>query len=681
MVCLAGCPFLSESGVPGYILKSLTNMVEFESLDYVKVITLVLHDVQNLHSGVFTHDALQKTLKKVSRRVSHEGMGFLTKTLPRLGKAFDKALAGAAPLNAVDLGFLPMEDSKLPLFLGELFSRVLTSSGELLQTADATCVTSLRQVLYLFYKLELPYEPELEQNVIEKFKQTEQDIRPISAWLDSVYLHLNEVQETHIQHYPDGRIRGYDDIKPSWLSNTIRGARRYLFEVFKGFDCMDIYPRHGPGAVSTRERLWDKYQWTNVPARITNEYPFDAYFKASPGHVCDTYRDFNEVTDMEDLARVVLVPKDSRGPRLISCEPLSFQWIQQGLSRAIVRHVERHRLTKDSVRFTDQQPNRFAALYGSKTGRYSTLDLAEASDRVSLGLVRALFPEPLLSKVLATRSLGTTLPDKTEIMLTKFAPMGSALCFPILALTVWSLLRSGLETFGATSDVISGVYVYGDDVVVPVEYTEHAIRILESFGLKVNRDKSCSSGLFRESCGMDAFNGVCVTPVRFRTPWTSHRSPESYESYISYANALFDRKYYRVYNYIVDRLLNLYGPIPEDHHGLAMNGKEQEPAKASVPTLRSVPDPATRLRSRYNKHLQKVEYRVWTSSPKKSNHELDGWSMLLRWFSEACSSYALVTSTKTSPRGDSVGSLPRETQFSVREYTWHNRNKLRRCWR
>lgn len=645
-------------------------METIKSLDYLKIITALLCDVQHAHSDVFTTRALKMTLRKVENRTREEGLGFLTKTLPRLAKALDKALAEIEPLDSAKCGFASMPNSKLPRFLGELFKQVLSQDGRVLPNADAYCVRSIREVCGLFYKLETPSDPQLDQNVITKFKRTEEDIRPYHL----AFMQIASKQDENGNVPQPGWM-------PSWMYNVVRGARKSLKNLFRRFDVDAIYPKHGPGAVSTKERLWEKYSWTQIPQRITDEYPLDAYFYASIGHVCDTYQEMNSLDQVnEPYAKVVLVPKDSRGRRLISCEPLAFQWIQQGLGNAIVRHVERHRITRDNVRFTDQQPNRFAALSGSVAGKYATLDLNEASDRVSVGLVNLLFPQPVLNKLMACRSLGTVLPDGSKLTLTKFAPMGSCLCFPVLALTVWSLLDACLETLGATHSERECVYVYGDDVIVPARWAENAMITLESFGLKINRDKSCTKGLFRESCGLDAFKGVDVTPVRIRTVWSSHRSPESYSSYIAYANAMWVRKHYTVYDCIVEKLISLYKEIPSkdigDYSSTAERPWEQF---NSVPSLYYVPEHGRVRRKRINPGLQRPEYRVLTLCPKVRKATLSGWKMLLRYFSEANANYELSRLCRPSPDGEPAPSYYKA--FSVREYTCAKRIKLRYAWR
>jgi hypothetical protein len=632
-------------------------MVPSKSLDESKIIAALLNDVYSTFGTAFSSSSRKNTTKKVFDRLASEGIGFLTKTLPRLGKAFDKALSGSTPLNSISLRFTPQPNSQLPMLFGELFNRVLQKDGTLLPEPCVKSVRVLRELLFVFYKYELPYTDEQEQQVVSKFERTEDDLK------------LVDLQLVALRHAIDDKMpterRKWSESKKTWIStpsqmDIVREARILLSNLFASFDCREINPRHGPGVVATKQQLWDKYLWTNVSSRITNKYPLDAYFYASLGHVCDSYDSFNRVTEESLPARVILVPKDSRGPRLISCEPVDFQWIQQGLGRAIVELVERTELTKHSVFFTDQVPNRIGALLGSSTGRYATLDLNEASDRVSLELVRLLFPPHICEYLEACRTSSTVLPDGREIDLRKFAPMGSCLCFPIMALTIWAILAA------AAPDVYTEdrIHVYGDDVIVLNAYASDAMEHLESFGLKINRDKSCISGLFRESCGMDAFKGIDVTPVRLRTVWSSAPSPDSYTSWISYANSFLAKGYYCVYDCIVERLHHLYGGIPTKDMNL------------SCPSLAIETEHQRPIRSRSNIALQKRQYKVWDVKTVAVKKSIDGWSMLLRYLANrpALPSY-------TSPTDVSPPSFEGIEPFSVSSYTRRRTSMLVRRWR
>lgn len=633
--------------------------------DSYNLIAAALVDVHRTHKVWFNSRSLKNTKGKVYKRLLSEGIGFLTKTMPRLGKAFDKAISGAQPLNCVELGFKPqVNDTKLPSFLGEFFNRVLQQDGTLLQTPCATSVRVIRQLLYLFYKYELPYTHEQEQQVVSKFEKTESDLSTLRPKLQEIGA---MVADTHSLRRVWAPFNGTHQAQ----AGVIREARILLNRLFAFFDPSDITPRHGPGAVATKQQLWDKYLWVNISAKITEVYPLDAYFFASLGHVCDTPNTLMRLGQETLPARVILVPKDSRGPRLISCEPVDFQWVQQGLGAAIVELVEKHDTTRYNVHFTDQSPNRYGALLGStrdrayaEAGRYSTLDLNEASDRVSTELVRLLFPEHLFRYLEACRSTCTQLPDGRVIELQKFAPMGSALCFPILALVIWALLSGGAPD----QDTMDSILVYGDDVIVPTAFAENAMSILESFGLKINRDKSCTSGLFRESCGMDAFNGIDVTPVRLRTVWEPSPSAGVYTSWIAYANSFWDRQYYCVYNLIVDRLLLVYGSIPDD-----------DMVSKSCPSLRCVPEYSKPKQTRINHFLQKREWRVWDVKAPSIRKEIGGWSMLLRYFTEA----GRARRSFSSDGVNTAQRLPFEgiEAFTASQYTSRRKSKLVRRWR
>jgi hypothetical protein len=717
--------FVQDRGVracsrKGHHMAPLKSLDKFEN----ELIATLLHDFHKSHGVVFNITALRKTLKKVDRRVAQEGLGFLTKTLPRLGKAFDLALSSSTPLNISELRLSPYRGSlepimtehsdlewwnnrhdpqtgfvgevndecqfelefhgcpyfdrnlehrdhlrtyhpkvshggltvNFPSLLGEFFNEVLRPDGTVRPEPCATSVRVIRQFCYLFYKYELPYTHEQEQQVLQAFEKTEQDLASHTQFLHHIGEELDSCAPTRRNRY-----------KATSTLAVAREARILLARLFAYFEPLNIVPRHGPGAVATKQKLEEKYRFVNVSDRITSVYPLDAFFCASLGHVCDTYKAYKCITGHDLPARVLLVPKDSRGPRLISCEPVDFQWVQQGLGRAIVEHVEGHRISKYSVHFTDQMPNRIGALLGSQDGRYATLDLKEASDRVSLALVRLLFPSGLLPYLEASRSLCTELPDGRILHLDKFAPMGSALCFPILALTIWSILQAGAPD-GFTRERI---LVYGDDVIVPTAYAAKAIEHLESFGLLVNRDKSCTSGLFRESCGLDAFKGVPVTPVRFRTVWSSTPGPDVYTSWIAYANSCYDRQYYGTYETIVSRLKSIYGPIPSEDMHLA------------CPSIRVAPEDEKPQRRRWNKNLQKFEYFVTTVRSRSIARQMPGWHKLLRFFTERGDvgpMYSLSHERLDRMMRDS-GHLLAEPAFSVDQYTERKTSSLVKRWR
>jgi hypothetical protein len=458
----------------------------------------------------------------------------------------------------------------------------------------------MRQVFFFAYKLELPYSSELEQSTLDAFVATEVELASLSL----------------------------DDADP-----TLDLASRITKGVFQGFDPKDIVPRHGPGAVSTGEKLEEKWVFTRLFKQIHQFYPYYEYFVVGGWReLGDRYKWYKDLARKETgEAKVLLVPKDSRGPRLISCEPLEYQWVQQGLGRRLVEHFEgAQALTMGQINFRNQEINRQLALSSSADGKMSTLDLKDASDRVSLELVRRVFkstPE-LLRALEACRSTATRLPSGELVSLSKYAPMGSALCFPVEAYCFWVLLVAAnvLETGTDIRSVARQVYVYGDDIIVPQAWAERCIAVLERFGLRVNRDKCCIQGPFRESCGMDAFRGVCVTPTRMRKPWTERSSDgTALASFTSVMNDLRGKGYVDAADFLLSGLQRVYGTLPYVSETSGVPGIVLQ--SRLIAEVRSSRLP---IKRRWNSRYQRFEFRVLFLKNRERDTELDGWARLLR---------------------------------------------------
>lgn len=547
--------------------------------------------------------SLQRDLETMKSRVAAEGLSFLTKTLPKLGKALDQALVSQR--LSVPREFLcerkNHEVRSRPAFMLVYFSRLFDSHGRILDCPDVSAVNHIRQVCYVVYKLELEYTSEQEQRVIADFLST----------------------ELELQHH---EISEREELLVSRCSEITEC-------VFDGFDPSDISPRHGPGSVATGEVGPQKYAFKRKYAAIHRVYPYYRYYMVGGGReLLDRLDWYKSLEPCESgTAKVVLVPKDSRGPRLISCEPLEYQWIQQGLGREIVRHLEdRNRLTRGQINFRDQEINRKLALKSSLDKEYATLDLKDASDRVSLSLVQRVFcKNPRLLKALeACRTTATKLPDGSTVSLLKYAPMGSALCFPIEAYIFWVLIVAAIEqsTRLPLKDVARKVFVYGDDIIVPTSWHLIAIGALERVGLKVNRQKCCTSGEFRESCGMDAYRGVCVTPSRAHTKWTRRYGDGAcLVAYSALANDLAKKGYIHAADFIRGELAKTFGNLP---YGTS---------RSSYPCivcddvfLCNERNAALGIRKRANKHCQRIEFQVLRVQNRKTLTELDSWPRLLR---------------------------------------------------
>jgi hypothetical protein len=191
-------------------------------------------------------------------------------------------------------------------------------------------------------------------------------------------------------------------------------------------------------------------------------------------------------------------------------------YYQQGLMSLLVETIESHPLTRGSVNFTDQQVNQVKAREGSISRKLATLDLKDASDRLSLDVVRWLFPDRWYRALCAVRSRSTVIDIPSQgsmrVPLLKHAPMGSATCFPVMALVIWALIKAAHFARRAPQ-----VYVYGDDIICSTDESQSVMDLLESVGFAVNRGKSFYTATpFRESCGKEYWDGSDVTPVYCR---------------------------------------------------------------------------------------------------------------------------------------------------------------------
>jgi len=269
--------------------------------------------------------------------------------------------------------------------------------------------------------------------------------------------------------------------------------------------------------------------------------------------------------------RVITVPKTLKTPRIIAIEPTAMQYAQQGLMEMLYDGVNRIDTLHTMIGFSDQTPNQRLARKGSSHGGLATLDLSEASDRVSNQLVRELLSNhPHLHRAVdACRSRKADVPGHGVIRLAKFASMGSALTFPLEAMvfltTIFMGIERGLNT-PLTREIISSfsgeVRVYGDDIVIPVEFVTHVIGSLEALGFRVNSSKSFWTGKFRESCGKEYYDGEDVSIVRVRHVFPSSREQTTeLEGIVSLHNLLFGAGFWATCRWLLPQIERLI-PFP-----------------------------------------------------------------------------------------------------------------------
>lgn len=441
-----------------------------------------------LHDQPFSvsHDYIRNS-RTFFRRFQNEGFSFLSKTIPSLGKALDRALSGKVAFSLPST-FKKYKKTCFPHFLGSALRRIFDETGYLLDSPCYNTVAWLRSFCYYAYKIEVPFEEAEIQEFSRRFVETDSDI---------------------------GNL-------PLCGDDSTVSVRNLMRALLSSLDDEQSTPQFGPGISSNCKRTekWNEF----VPPSLMRMHFGRDFFLLNGEHwlyelfvlyLFSYLRAFLGVNwnSFEGYcpSKILFVPKDSRGPRTICCEDSRLMYAQKSLQKSLYSQVERGGNFAGRVNFTDQTINQKLTFDHNN----ATLDLKDASDRISLDLVIDVFPPKLLKSLLACRSSHYSLPDGSIRVMEKFAPMGSALCFPIMALIAYSAVVAAISLNGGSlMHRQNRVFVYGDDIIVPNEYAEISILALESIGLRVNRDKSFVDSRFRESCGQDTLDSSTVNPLR-----------------------------------------------------------------------------------------------------------------------------------------------------------------------
>ncbi len=469
-----------------------------------------------------------RDIKTVTSRVEHEGLSFLTITLPEFGKAFERAL----DQSQADLNLFSSFKSRggLPQFLGGFLDRVFDrSSGSLLPEPCVDSIRSIRQLTLMFGKMELECTERRTRAAMQVYVQCEKEVKDADERRDPAF------------------SQDFKTISAMLFARAFSVVDRKVYEG-------TLVPRHGPGATADRLRGNSKYRLRTWTARLEEYFPVGEY-------LLPNWRFYDQLDAFDLLepgaeipVRVVPVPKTLKTPRIIGIEPTCMQYAQQALLPEILTELKRDDNLRSFLGFDDQTPNQRMARAGSQYGNLATLDLSEASDRVSNQHVRDLLANHrhLLGAVDACRSRKADVPGEGCLSLSKFASMGSALCFPMEAMVFLTVVFLGIQselneplTSKSLKTFRGKVRIYGDDIIVPVEYVRSVVQALQSFGFVVNLRKSFWTGKFRESCGRDYYDGHDVSVVRVRQEIPSQlKHATEVVSLVSFRNQMYFSGYW-----------------------------------------------------------------------------------------------------------------------------------------
>lgn len=205
------------------------------------------------------------------------------------------------------------------------------------------------------------------------------------------------------------------------------------------------------------------------------------------------------------------VPKTTDIDRVACKEPDINMYMQKGVGDYI-----RRRLRKYGIDLNDQSRNQRLAREGSISGGLATIDLSSASDSISQELVFQSLPIHWYVLLDSLRS-PVTIIDGYRHVNEMFSSMGNGFTFELESLLFWAIAKAVAYTTRGKG-VIS---VYGDDIIVPTIIADDLIYALSFLGFKTNKDKTFTSGEFRESCGGHYYAGTDVTPFYIKEPVTS----------------------------------------------------------------------------------------------------------------------------------------------------------------
>ena len=273
-----------------------------------------------------------------------------------------------------------------------------------------------------------------------------------------------------------------------------------------------------PPTLSSFKPLWSKGSTFSLPAKqSTVADKLDNNIDATP-HALIYFSEVFEACPrlFAPFSSPIVVPgnrfdsveKDWRKRRPISVEPLLNMLLQKHVGGFI-----RKRLRKVGIDISTQQDFHKWVLKHSWDD-YATIDQSDASDRISLVLVKTLLPPLWFTFLNRIRSRFTVVECDDEIVtheLHKFASQGNGFIFELETLIFYAIAKATIDM--ESNEIDHLVSAYGDDVIVPVQFYNAVIISYETLGFSVNKEKSFGSGIFRESCGFDTFNGIEVRPL------------------------------------------------------------------------------------------------------------------------------------------------------------------------
>jgi hypothetical protein len=143
-------------------------------MQVMKSLTMFLHMLLE-DLGQWCRTSTVRDCKTVTNRIEHEGLSFLTITLPSFGRDLEKALAQGEVTADLFVGF--QRKGKLPKFLGGFLSDVFDPEGILFNNPSVLSIWALRQFTLMFAKMSDTCSDARIQAAFDKYVEIEQEVR------------------------------------------------------------------------------------------------------------------------------------------------------------------------------------------------------------------------------------------------------------------------------------------------------------------------------------------------------------------------------------------------------------------------------------------------------------------------------------------------------------------------
>lgn len=581
----------------------------------------------------------ERDLIRLLAIVERRGIRVYLEDLPAIGKHLDRCLSNGE-YNPPGLPLTKRKSSGvvIPRFLGGLYLLIFDDCGRLREDCSIEAVFFLRQILFAAKKARFDCSRRKVKDAVLEFVATDGELPEPEGFWDVLGSDTPTVEETYLGFGKSDplkdRLAAIEDprrrLELSLFLAKLDTVSGIVTTTLGAYHPSDWRFRHGPGAIAEKTGPTNKYSWTNWSDSLESEYPIADYGFHNFSSWASRCEESSTIHSHERSSRLIAVPKSFAGPRLIAAEPSEHQWCQQNLRHYFMSRAGDTWLL-GFVNFRDQSRNQELCSRGSREGTIATVDLSAASDRVTCHAVGQFFRRnPGLLRALRasrTRSVTQDLVQSAPgvVSLRKFSTMGSACTFPVetlmflgIALAAVLQARRLAPTPRNVKALMGEVAVFGDDIVIPVDSRELFVDALELLWFKVNTNKSFWTGKFRESCGVDAFDGVTVTPVYWSRVYDG--GPESLASTVEVSNNYYQK-------WLLNTAAYLASTLPADVPRVAQ--------RSGVFGLKTRFRPRnTTFRRRYNHDLQRVELFVRSLKAKQERAPTNDDTALLQFFTE-----------------------------------------------